>query len=277
MSSSMLERQSGMAEGLRPGIAPEAGLVEELAARFHRDGFIFLEGVLAQPAIDALAADLDRLLPSSGQSLEHRPRMFEHSAANLALFDHEPVVSLAEHIIGEDESHGAESCHVVLNNSFRTRDGGGISAWHQDDSSHFKVTHGEAPTNIHLPCLMLTANYYLTDVLELQNGPGQVVPGSHRFGRKPPTDLVGTPWEGGVHSCLGRAGSVMIFNNQAWHRGAPNTSATPRVITQVGYGRRFIGHLYHPFMNYQMPEHCYAGADARRRRLLGFKPHGAGG
>jgi hypothetical protein len=30
-------------------------------------------------------------------------------------------------------------------------------------------------------------------------------------------------------------------------------------------------------MNYQMPEHCYANADERLKRLLGFLPHGAYG
>jgi hypothetical protein len=30
-------------------------------------------------------------------------------------------------------------------------------------------------------------------------------------------------------------------------------------------------------MNYQMPEHVYAEADERRRRLLGFLPRGAYG
>jgi ectoine hydroxylase-related dioxygenase (phytanoyl-CoA dioxygenase family) len=259
------------------GMKPGETQIREWVSTFHRDGFVFIPDVLPPDTVRALREDLDRILPARGERMEHATRLFERSAANLALFDLDPVVSLAEAIIGEDESHGAESCHVVMNNSFRVRDGGGISGWHQDDSSHYKVTHGEPPTNVHLPCLMLTANYYLTDVPTLENGPGQAVPGSHLFGRKPPADLAGTPWEQRVHSCLGRAGGVMVFNNQLWHRGAPCTAKEPRVITQVGYGRRFIGHLYHPFMNYQMPEHCYAGADARKRRLLGFKPHGAGG
>ena len=50
-----------------------------------------------------------------------------------------------------------------------------------------------------------------------------------------------------------------------------------RYVTQVSYGRRLIGHLYHPFMNYQMPAHCFTDADPRRKRLLGFKPSGAYG
>jgi hypothetical protein len=41
-------------------------------------------------------------------------------------------------------------------------------------------------------------------------------------------------------------------------------------MTQVSYARRLIGHKYFPFMNYQMPEHVYAGANPRLKRLLGF-------
>lgn len=51
------------------------------------------------------------------------PRMFEHSAANLSLFDIEPIVSFAEALI-------SPACHVVHNNSFISHTGGGgISGW----------------------------------------------------------------------------------------------------------------------------------------------------
>ena len=76
---------------------------------------------------------------------------------------------------------------------------------------------------------------------------------------------------------LGKAGSVVMFNNQVWHRGGPNTSQRTRYLTQITYGRRMIGHKYFPFMNYVMPEQVYADADPRRRRLLGFLERGAYG
>lgn len=72
-------------------------------------------------------------------------------------------------------------------------------------------------------------------------------------------------------------GSAVCFNNQVWHRGAPNLSDKARYITQVSYAKRLVGHKYYPFMNYQMPEHCYANASPRLKTLLGFLPHGAYG
>jgi ectoine hydroxylase-related dioxygenase (phytanoyl-CoA dioxygenase family) len=139
------------------------------------------------------------------------------------------------------------------------------------------VTHGEPPTNVRLPVLLFTANYYLTDVLTVENGPTQVIPGSHLFGGSPPGVIEGTKWEEKVVSCLGKAGSVVMFNNQVWHRGGPNLSDTVRGMTQISYARRLVGHKYFPFMNYEMPAHCYEDASPRLKRLLGFLPSGAYG
>lgn len=257
------------------GVKPTAAQLAEWVARFHRDGYLFLHDLLPRELCDQLRADFDRIHPTKGGPTEHAVRMFENSRANLDLFECEPIVSLAEALIGEDNRLGTESCHVVHNNSFRTRNGGGWSAWHHDDSPHFLCTDDNPPTNIHLPVLLMTANFYLTDQPTGEHGPGQVVPGSHRFGKVPPEDLKGTKWEPLVTTCTGNAGSVMLFNSQVWHRGAPNHSDRVRYVTQVSYGRKSISHFFHPFMDYKMPEHVVAWADTpRRKRLLGYLPSG---
>jgi ectoine hydroxylase-related dioxygenase (phytanoyl-CoA dioxygenase family) len=196
--------------------------------------------------------------------------MFETSAANVRLFDLEPIVSFAEKLI-------PHACHVIHNNSFRVQPGKGITTWHQDDAPHYIVTDGKPPTNVHLPVLLFTANYYLTDVEAPEYGPTQVIPGSHLFGSGSPPDLAGTEWEDKIVSACGLAGSVIMFNNQVWHRGGPNLSQRVRYMTQVSYARRLVGHKYAPFMNYQMPAHCYENANPRLKRLLGFLPSGAYG
>lgn len=239
--------------------------------QFHRDGYLVLHDVLPPDLVAQLKDDLDRALTERPDQinafLELRMRMFEISAANLRLFDWEPIVSFAETLIAPD-------CHVVHNNSFRTPPGCGIAFWHQDDPPHLVVTHGEPPTNIRLPVLLFTANYYLTDVTAPEHGPTEVIPGSHLFGASPPQDLQGTRWENQIVPCLGQVGSVVMFNNQVWHRGAPNRSQRTRYMTQISYARRLVGHKYFPFMNYQMPEHVYAEANPRLKRLLGFLPTG---
>lgn len=256
------------------GRQASAEQIADWVERFHRDGYLFLPNVLPPELCAELRADLERLLPVRGRcgpALDICERMFEDSPANLRLFDLEPIVSFAEALIDGP-------CHVIHNNSFRSHTGGGgITGWHQDDPPHFLVTEGEAPTNIRLPVLLFTANYLLTDAPSVEYGPMQVVPGSHLFGRPCPPSLAGTPWEDRIVTTSGPAGSVTMFNNQVWHRGAPNTSDRTRYMTQVSYARRLVGHKYYPFMNYQMPEHIYRDADPRLLRLLGFLPHGAYG
>ena len=242
--------------------------------QFHRDGYLFLENVLPPDWVAELNSDLASALAAHPDNasgcIELHPRMFELSAANRRLFDVEPIASFAEALVSAD-------CHVVHNNSFKTPSGKGITTWHQDDAPHFLVTHGEPPTNVRLPVLLFTANYYLTDVLSVDNGPTQVVPASHLIGSSPPGDMENSRYQSRVKSCLGKAGSVVMFNNQVWHRGGPNRSSVTRCMTQISYGRRLIGHKYFPFMNYVMPEHVYANATPRQRRLFGFLPSGAYG
>ncbi len=242
--------------------------------QFHRDGYLFIPDILPPEWCAELREDLDRESRRQerplGGIIEIVERMFENSPANLRLFDLEPVVGFAERLI-------TGPCHVIHNNSFRTHRGKGIATWHQDDPPHYLVTHGEPPTNVRLPVLAFTANYYLTDVTEAEDDGTQVVPGSHLFGRTPPPSMEGTEWEPRYAHNLGGAGSCVLFNCQVWHRGGPNQGQRTRYMAQVTYARRFIGHKYYPFMNYQMPEHVYRDAGPRLKRLLGFLPHGAYG
>ena len=248
--------------------------IQEWVEQFDKDGFLFLEEVLPTTLVAELKEDLERSLRDGvykdSAPIRLKERMFETSPSNLRLFDLEPMVSFAEAVLGD-------SCHVMHNNSFETPPGGGITGWHQDDPPHYLVTHGDPPTNVRLPCLLFTANYYLTDVTDVNHGPTECVCGSHLFGRPCPENPHETQVADRIVPCLGPAGSVVIFNNQVWHHGRPNESERTRGITQVSYGRRIIGHKYHPFMNYVMPEHVYADAGPRLKRLLGFLPKGAYG
>jgi ectoine hydroxylase-related dioxygenase (phytanoyl-CoA dioxygenase family) len=257
---------------------PEAQIADWVE-RFDRDGYLLIPNVLAPDHLAELREDLDRLLAEDGEggttNISLVVRMFERSEANLRLFDLEPIVTFAETLIGRDESRfGPEAVHVIHNNSFVTHPGGGITTWHQDDPPHYRVTHGDPPTNVRLPVLLFTANYYLTDVTTPEHGGTEVLPGSHLWGAEPPTSIEGTEWESLVEPNTAPAGSVVMFNNQVWHRGGPNQTQQTRYLTQVSYARRVIGHRYFPFMNYEMPEHVYADAGPRLKRLLGFLPTG---
>jgi ectoine hydroxylase-related dioxygenase (phytanoyl-CoA dioxygenase family) len=259
---------------------------------FHTHGFLVIHNVLTPDQCQALRDDLDAALkttvgdayPTSRKIVK---RMFEHSPSNLNLFALEPIVTFAEQLIGDANGAdyprqegvpNANTIHVIHNNSFKIppdTDGLAQNAWHQDDTPHVLSLDGKPLTNIRLNVLAFTVNYYLTDVLTEENGPTQTIPGSHLFGKFCDGNITG--FEDQIHSCLGGMGSAVCFNNQVWHRGSRNASSTTRYITQITYAKRLVGHKYEPFMNYQMPEHCYTGADERLKQLLGFLPNGAYG
>ncbi|MBD2212072.1 phytanoyl-CoA dioxygenase family protein [Nostoc linckia FACHB-104] len=259
---------------------------------FHTNGFLVIENVLTPEKCELLRNDLDTALKQTEGNNYHKSkkimkRMFEHSQHNLNLFALEPIVTFAEHLIGEANGIGyaindgipnANVIHVIHNNSFKIpsqTDGLAKNAWHQDDTPHILSLDGQPLTNVRLNVLAFTVNYYLTDVLSEENGPTQVIPGSHLFGKFCNGDISG--YEDQIYSCLGAMGSAVCFNNQVWHRGSKNSSDITRYITQITYAKRLVGHKYAPFMNYQMPSHCYEGTDERLKQLLGFLPNGAYG
>jgi ectoine hydroxylase-related dioxygenase (phytanoyl-CoA dioxygenase family) len=275
------------------GSKPTEGHLKEWMDAFHRDGFLVIPNVLSLQQCEALKNDLETALHqvmSAGEARTSKriiKRMFERSQANLELFDLEPIVTFAEHLIGDTNGAdysmfagipGANVVHVIHNNSFKLppkTNGLAGNQWHQDDTPHVLSLDGKPLTNIRLNVLAFTVNYYLTDVLTEANGPTQVIPGSHLFGKFCDGNV--SEYEDQIQSCLGPAGTAVCFNNQVWHRGSRNSSQVPRYITQITYAKRLVGHKYAPFMNYQMPAHCYENASPRLKQLLGFLPNGAYG
>jgi hypothetical protein len=73
--------------------------IEEWVEKFHTDGFLYLPSVLPPALCAQLRDDLDWSLanrPAGEGSDTFHPRMFELSAANLSLFELEPICSFAE-------------------------------------------------------------------------------------------------------------------------------------------------------------------------------------
>jgi ectoine hydroxylase-related dioxygenase (phytanoyl-CoA dioxygenase family) len=274
------------------GQQPTPEQLNEWIEFFHANGFLVIHNVLTPEQCQRLRDDLDAALKKIEGNCYQRSkkiikRMFEQSKANLDLFALEPLVTFAEHLIGGANGTGysmyagipnANVIHVIHNNSFKIppeTDGLAKNAWHQDDTPHALSLDGKPLTNIRLNVLAFTVNYYLTNVLSQEHGPTQVIPGSHLFGKLCNGDI--SEYQDQVLSCLGAMGSAVCFNNQVWHRGSRNSSSVTRYITQITYAKRLVGHKYEPFMNYQMPSHCYEGADGRLKQLLGFLPNGAYG
>lgn len=271
--------------------------MKEWIESFHKNGYLVVPSVLNKEICEQLKNDLDVGFQNPKNKKKGLlKRMFENSKANLELFWQEPIVTFAEQLIADNGSDevlpgedlqaytkgipSANEVHVIHNNSFKIKaghDGLGGSTWHQDDTPHISSLDGKPLTNVRLNVLAITCLYYLTDVRSEEFGPTQFITGSHLFGMHC-TNERAEAHQDKVFSALGPAGTCVIVNNQTWHRGSPNFSDVTRYCTQITYAKRFIGHKYGKFMNYQMPEHVYSNInDPRKRRLLGFLGHGAYG
>lgn len=256
-----------------------------LMARFQREGFYDFGPVLEEDEVDALRTDMQRKWddprmhePARDQIRGHSlMRMFEYSTAFRDLIIREPFASLAEAILGED-------CHCMSQNSLFTPPNlkaivDGPGGWHVDDMVHFPLPPplpGHNP-DIPLPILVMQIFTPLTDVEDMIFGPTQVVPRSHYSGRQPDAQDQPTFAGQGPHSFLTRKGHAYMFNNQMWHRGAPNASDRTRLMAGVTYSKRFVSQKFYPFIDYHMPDHVWADASPRLQRMLGRHAKGAYG
>jgi ectoine hydroxylase-related dioxygenase (phytanoyl-CoA dioxygenase family) len=80
---------------------------------------------------------------------------------------------------------------------------------------------------------------WILDDFTLENGATRVVPGSHKWGRRP-QDVLADPSAPHPDEILltGRAGGVVIMNAHLWHGGTANRTAAPRLAMHAFYCRR---------------------------------------
>lgn len=227
----------------------------EIAAIFHRDGFVHVPGVLDADLITALRRRTDELLDDPDLAMQRCPGRHEDRYVQmhkgpageqtpfilrnsieldplfLSMLEHESILALAEAAVGE----GARFCGQ---NVLRNQPGVAIENWHVDDALFFPVPDDveRHDPRIQLPALWLTVQIALSDIDDESQGPTQYVRESQNSGRRPPTDGP-LQFEGhGPESIYCKAGDVYLHNPQCWHRGAPNTSDRRRYLMQCQYG-----------------------------------------
>lgn len=108
---------------------------------------------------------------------------------------------------------------------------------------------------------------WMLDDFTPENGATRMVPGSHRWGKRP-QDVVADPLAPHPDEILltGRAGSVAVMNAHMWHAGTANRTSAPRLAMHAFYCRSDK-----PQQQYQKqllrPE-VQAGLPADVRRIL---------
>ncbi len=213
--------------------------VQEIIERFHRDGYAIIPNVFSSKECSHLRQLTDHIASRPECTPDENDYSFvvrnpqDESIEFAQIFIREPILSLVQQILGPE-------CRFAGQNVIRNLPGQAVSQWHVDDCN--KLEHPlppeipRWPAGARLPLIWLSVQVALTDIETLEDGPTEIVPGSHYSGRLTPND--NPTFEGqGVNPIFCQAGDIYLFNHQTWHRGAPNYGDKTRYLMQLQYGR----------------------------------------
>jgi ectoine hydroxylase-related dioxygenase (phytanoyl-CoA dioxygenase family) len=229
-------------------------LTDEQIGKFRRDGVLTVPNAVTSNQLAALRADMDRWVDESrshdgpyGETTDGRPRFdvqpghsedrpalrrvsapTEVSVAHREVMADSAMVDMVADLIGPD----VRLHHTKVN----TKLPGATTEvqWHQD-----------FPFTPHSNADLVTA-LLMVDEVTAENGPLEVVPGSHK-------GPIHSLWHDGVFTgaihpdaaaamrdaavpCMGPAGSVCLMHTRLAHASAPNRSNRSRTLFICVYG-----------------------------------------
>ena len=249
------------------------------------DGYAYFPGVIDAGEVAELRDVMDKLEPApegfdrsgvrDGLYFEkHVKNCFNRDPLFLQYLDKPPVFDVAEAVMGHKDIRGRTTeCHVIGMTAWVTGPGRPDQTLHIDWQPITLPEDVASDPRVKVPVFIATAHYYLDDLYE-ELGPTKFIPGSHRAGRPPDGD---THWKGlEEHSVLCKAGDVVMFRSEVWHRGTANTSDQTRYLLQVHYANRMITQKFPPYLNrFQFDDDILARATPRQLRVLGDHKPGA--
>lgn len=247
--------------------------LESRVEAIERDGYVYFPGVLDAEEIARLRETMDGLTAieasfdkhtdpeDHGFLNKHVNNAFNRDPLFVQYLDRPDVIDVAEAVHGEE-------CHVIGMTAWMTGPGRPDQSLHVDWLPIALPEDVASDSRIRVPIFITTAHYYLDD-LYTELGPTQFVPGSHRSGRRPENGEMN--WQGsGPQNILCKAGDVVLFRSEVWHRGTANASDQTRYLLQVHYANRMITQKFPPYLNrFQFDAQILALATPRQRRLMG--------
>jgi ectoine hydroxylase-related dioxygenase (phytanoyl-CoA dioxygenase family) len=214
------------------------------SVQLEREGWVHLEGVFSADEVAAMRTEIDAVFDelqperSRTDNAEFRYEMVNRSAACQAAIANPRVLETIEPLLGED-------CHLIANTAWRNPPDFGGSLWHCDAGPHVPRPEGVPwDDRIPYPVFAVASHFMLADCTRA-DGPTAVVPGSHRSGRLAPYHQLKDPdltYDGRPPLLLeARAGDVILFVSDIWHRGSPaSEGGQGRYFLQAHYARRDI-------------------------------------
>ena len=247
--------------------------------QLERDGYALIRDVLTPDEVRALAAEISDVFETSGIDRERDAKNeFRYGMLNRSALAQKAIASRAlldalEPLLGED-------CHVIANTAWRNAEGHTGGRWHCDAGPHVpRPENVPWPDAIPYPVFAVGVHIFLEDCT-LEHGPTAVLPGSHKSGRKPPSDRQNDSdltFENKTAVLLpARAGDAIAFVSDVWHRGTPAKEGKGRFFLQCHYGRRDIAQRIFSTeaVNHLSPDAIARAGTDRERTLIGLHPIG---
>lgn len=230
-----------------------AVLTAEQVARYWRDGYLYLDNALSEQQLSALRADFATWVEQSrahgepfGITIDGRPRFdleSDHSSEKPALRRVASPIEVSDAYLATTRDNRALDAVVDLLGPNIEFNNSKINAKHPGSTTHVKF-HQDFMFSPHTNEDLIAVLFFLDEVT-LENGPLQVVPGSHRG------DLH-DHWHDGVYTGAvspevaarygpsaipihGPAGAACLMHTRLLHGSDTNRSSRPRTLFIAEY------------------------------------------
>jgi Phytanoyl-CoA dioxygenase (PhyH) len=215
---------------------PHPGLAEGLSDRrgtFEREGYVVLERVLTERAVERLVEAVDRVFRDERHAFAdplHLLAFCGRDATFLELIDQATTLPFVVDVLGPNIF--MYHCHLDVHPP-ETRPPT-TWMWHQDGG----IVNRDLETEPR-PRLSIKVAYFLTDVSEPGRGNFMVLPGSHVLNTidRPPDDDNAIE---GATPVLARAGDAVVFDRRLWHMRSTNRSLITRKALFYAYTYRWV-------------------------------------
>ncbi|MBW2500461.1 MAG: phytanoyl-CoA dioxygenase family protein [Deltaproteobacteria bacterium] len=231
--------------------------VTRLSEAIASDGYAVAENWIPTELVEALKTTIDGLLDElevprgDNAFLGHHTRRIFNLLARHEIFRaipaHPRTLPVIERILDNE-------CLLSSLTAIEMGPGQAAQPLHCDDASYGLARPG--------PARVAIAIWALTD-FTADNGGTRIVPGSHRFDRRPGRD--DAPETIGVEM---PAGSVLFYNGSLWHGGGKNASSARRLGIVSNYCAGYLRQEECQLL--ALPREQVAEFEPRLRRLVGY-------
>jgi ectoine hydroxylase-related dioxygenase (phytanoyl-CoA dioxygenase family) len=231
--------------------------LEAHAAAIERDGYTVLERVIEPDLLTELLATIDRVMIEQDIPYGENRFLGENTRRIFNLLSRDPVfarVPLHPAVLPLIERVLDEQCLLSSLTAIEMHPGQGAQPFHADDGSI-------ALPRPHVP-IVCVAIWALTDFTS-ENGATRLVPGSHRFERRP-----GKGEQTEYVEATMPAGSVLVYDGAMWHGGGDNLSDARRVGIVVNHCAGFLRQEENQLL--AVPREMAATFPRRLQQMLGY-------